>query len=91
MPAACLAAIRSSAMWSAAAAGVIPPGTDAHAYVASLRLTAETVAAPVGTPGPTPAASAEETERVLRWLEAPDVRLVDIDGEWTCPIAGATR
>ncbi len=28
---------------------------------------------------------------MLRWLEAPDVRLVDIDGEWTCPVAGATR
>ncbi|WP_340538622.1 DEDD exonuclease domain-containing protein [Nocardioides sp. GXZ039] len=74
-----------------AAAGVIPPGANAHAYVAQLRAGAETVPAPAGTPGPTPAATAEETERVLRWLEAPDLRLVDIDGEWTCPISGATR
>ncbi|MFB9314445.1 DEDD exonuclease domain-containing protein [Nocardioides plantarum] len=74
-----------------AGAGVIPSGTDAHAYVAALRTTAETVPAPSGTPGPTPAATAAETERVLRWLEAPGVRLVDIDGQWTCPVAGASR
>ncbi|MEO9324738.1 DEDD exonuclease domain-containing protein [Nocardioides sp. C4-1] len=74
-----------------AAAGVIPPGADAHAYVAELRAGAETVLPPTGTPGPTPVATAEETERVLRWLEAPAVRLVHVDGEWTCPVAGATR
>jgi DNA polymerase III subunit epsilon len=71
-----------------AAAGVIPPGADAGAYVASLRHSAETVRT---GPGPVPAASAEETEKVLRWLESPGVRLVDVDGEWTCPVAGATR
>ena len=71
-----------------AAAGVIPPGTDAHAYVAGLRASAETV---TPTHGPLPAATAEETERVLRWLESPAIRLVDIDGEWTCPVGGATR
>jgi DNA polymerase-3 subunit epsilon len=74
-----------------AAAGVIPPGSDAHAYVAGLRASAETVVEPSGTLGPTPAATAEESERVLRWLEAPDVRLVHVDGEWSCPVAGATR
>jgi DNA polymerase-3 subunit epsilon len=71
-----------------AAAGVIPPGADAHDYVATLRLSAETVAT---APGPVPAATAEETEKVLRWLESPGIRLVDVDGEWTCPVAGATR
>jgi DNA polymerase III subunit epsilon len=71
-----------------AAAGVIPSGADAHAYVATLRLSAETVS---GAPGPVPAATAEETEKVLRWLESPGIRLIDVDGEWTCPIAGATR
>ena len=71
-----------------AAAGVIPPGADAHAYVATLRLSAETVAA---APGPVPAASAEETEKILRWLESPGIRLIDVDGEWSCPVAGATR
>ncbi len=74
-----------------AAAGVIPPGADAHLFVEQLRLAAETVVAPSRTPGPTPAATAEETERVLRWLESPDVRLVEVEGEWTCPVSGATR
>jgi len=71
-----------------AAAGVIPPGYDAGQYVAELRATAETVPAP---PGPLPAATAEEAERILRWLESPGIRLVDVDGEWTCPVAGASR
>jgi DNA polymerase III subunit epsilon len=71
-----------------AAAGVIPPGADAHAFVADLVASAETVP---GGPGPVPAATAEETERILRWLEAPGLRLVEVDGEWTCPIGGATR
>jgi DNA polymerase-3 subunit epsilon len=71
-----------------AAAGVIPPGADATAFVATLRLSAETV---LSGPGPVPAATAEETEKILRWLESPGIRLVDVDGEWTCPVAGATR
>ncbi|MGY2704093.1 MULTISPECIES: DEDD exonuclease domain-containing protein [unclassified Nocardioides] len=71
-----------------AAAGVIPAGADAPSYVTTLRLSAETVSP---APGPTPAATAEETEKVLRWLESPGIRLVDVDGEWTCPVAGATR
>jgi DNA polymerase-3 subunit epsilon len=71
-----------------AAAGTIPPGADAHQYVLGLRASAETVAT---APGPVPAATAEETERILRWLESPGIRLVEVDGEWTCPVAGATR
>ena len=71
-----------------AAAGVIPSGADAHQYVAQLRAGAETVRP---APGPVPAASAEETERILRWLESDGVRLVDVDGEWTCPVRGAHR
>lgn len=71
-----------------AAAGVIPSGTDAHQFVRELRSAAETVR---GAPGPVPAATAEETEKVLRWLESPGIRLVEVDGEWVCPVAGATR
>lgn len=71
-----------------AAAGILPPGGDAHAYVRQLRASAETV---LPGPGPVPAASAEESELVLKWLESPGIRLIDIDGEWTCPVAGATR
>jgi DNA polymerase-3 subunit epsilon len=67
---------------------VIPGGADALHYVAELRASAETV---VPSPGPVPAATAEETERILRWLESPGIRLVDVDGEWTCPVGGATR
>jgi DNA polymerase-3 subunit epsilon len=44
-----------------------------------------------GGPGPAPSATAEETEKILRWLEAPGLRLVEVDGEWTCPVGGATR
>ncbi len=71
-----------------AGAGVIP--LDAHAgdYVEQLRLSSETVAPGLG---PTPAASAEETEKVLRWLEGPGVRLVRVEGEWVCPVRGASR
>jgi DNA polymerase-3 subunit epsilon len=44
-----------------------------------------------GGPGPAPAATAEETEKILRWLESPGVRLVRVDGEWSCPVRGAAR
>jgi DNA polymerase III subunit epsilon len=71
-----------------AAAGVIPAGADAQHFVAGLRASAETV---LPSPGPVPAATAEESERILRWLESPGVRLVDVEGEWTCPVGGATR
>ncbi|KQT94423.1 endonuclease [Marmoricola sp. Leaf446] len=71
-----------------AAAGIIP--SDAHAgdWVRGLRESADTV---VGGPGPTPAATAEESELILRWLEQPGVRLVHVEGEWTCPLHGAGR
>ena len=68
------------------AAGVIPAGANARDFVAGLRATAETV---LPGPGPTPAATAEESERLLRWLEQPGVRLVHIDGVWSCPVGGA--
>ena len=53
-----------------------------------LRAGAETV---VPGPGPLPAATAEEVEVVLRWLESDGVRLVHVEGEWSCPVDGATR
>ena len=55
-------------------------------YVEALRSSAEVVAAPSG---PGTSALPEETEIVLRWLEAEGTRLVDIDGQWTCPVGGA--
>ncbi len=71
-----------------AAAGVIPAGGDAHGFVDGLRLAADTVRA---APGPVPAATAEESLRILRWLESPGVRLVGVEGEWSCPVGGSTR
>jgi DNA polymerase III subunit epsilon len=71
-----------------AAAGVIPAGRDAGSWVQELRAGAETVGS---GPGPTPSASAEETEKILRWLESDGVRLVHVDGEWSCPVGGATK
>jgi DNA polymerase-3 subunit epsilon len=71
-----------------AAAGHIPSGADAGLWVSQLRAEAETV---LPRPGPTPAATAEESEKILRWLEADGVRLVYVEGEWTCPIGGAHR
>jgi DNA polymerase-3 subunit epsilon len=91
-----VAARRESTGWSVhvvrhgrlAAAGVIPSGAHAGSWVEELRASADTV---VPGPGPTPAATAEETEKILRWLEADGVRLVRVDGEWSCPLGGATK
>lgn len=63
-----------------------PPGADPMPYVDALRASAEVVPPPVP---PATAATAEESEKVLRWLESPGVRVVDVDGAWTCPVAGA--
>ncbi|QXJ25261.1 DEDD exonuclease domain-containing protein [Actinomadura graeca] len=80
-----------------AAAGTVPPGADPWPYVRALTATAETVFPPAGgAPGgvalgaaPSAGATAEEMECVLRWLDLPGVRLVELDGEWTCPAHGA--
>jgi DNA polymerase-3 subunit epsilon len=71
-----------------AAAGVIPAGAHAGEWVGQLQASAETV---VAGPGPTPSTTAEETEKILRWLESDGVRLVHVEGEWTCPVGGATK
>jgi DNA polymerase-3 subunit epsilon len=69
-----------------AAAGVIPGGVDARAWTARLQSSAETV---VPGHGPAPAATPEESEKVLRWMEQPGVRLVHLEGVWSCPLGGA--
>ncbi len=69
-----------------AAAGVIPPGVSARDWTDTLQLAADTV---VPGPGPAPAATPEESEKLLRWLEQPGVRLVHVEGTWSCPIDGA--
>jgi len=69
-----------------AGAAVAPRGGDARLYINALVASAEDVGP---SPGPSASASAEETEKILRWLDSPDVRMVAIDGEWTCPVYGA--
>lgn len=65
---------------------VTPPGADPRPYAEGLRAVGEQV---TPAPPPMPAAHPEETEQILRWLELPAVRLVDLDGSWTCPVHGA--
>jgi DNA polymerase-3 subunit epsilon len=65
---------------------VSPPGADPYPFIHAMRATGEQVTA---RPAPMPAAHPEEAEQILRWLELPGVRLVDLDGEWGCPIHGA--
>ena len=37
------------------------------------------------------AASAQETERILAWLEHAETRLVETSGDWVSPARGAAR
>ncbi|HEX2312971.1 MAG TPA: DEDD exonuclease domain-containing protein [Thermomonospora sp.] len=69
-----------------AGTGTIPPGAHPWPYVDAVVATSETV-----LPGPGPAGSAtpEEMECVLRWLDGPGTRLVEVDGTWSCPLHGA--
>jgi DNA polymerase-3 subunit epsilon len=64
-----------------------PAGADPMPFVDALRSSGEVVSS---GPLPAPAAHPEETEKILRWLEQPGVRLVHIEGEWSCPVDGAT-
>ena len=63
-----------------------PRGGDPRAYIEALTASAENVSP---SSGPAGSACAEETEKILRWLDSPGVRMVTLDGEWTCPVHGA--
>jgi DNA polymerase-3 subunit epsilon len=71
-----------------AAAATSPSREHPRPTLNAARATAETVRP---GPGPVPAASAEETERILAWLERPDTRLVETSGDWVSPARGAAR
>jgi DNA polymerase-3 subunit epsilon len=71
-----------------AAAATSPSREHPRPTLDAARATAETVQP---GPGPVPAASAEETERILAWLEHPDTRLVETSGDWVSPARGAAR
>jgi DNA polymerase-3 subunit epsilon len=70
------------------AAGASPRGAHPQPTLDALLASAETVSR---GPGPTPCASAEETERILTWVEQPDTRLVRTDLGWASRVAGAER
>lgn len=63
-----------------------PPGADPMPFISAMRAAAEVVAPPIA---PSPATHPEETEILHRWLIGDGVRLVDLVGEWTCPVGGA--
>jgi len=65
-----------------------PPGANPMPYVDALNLAGEVVQP---SPLPLPAAHPEETELVMNWLEQPGTRLVELDGTWAWPIAGAAQ
>jgi DNA polymerase-3 subunit epsilon len=69
-------------------AGVLARGEPPGPLVEALLATAETV---LPGPGPLPAATAEEVECVLRWLEQTGTRLVRLSGTWASPVGGAGR
>ncbi|WP_290867087.1 DEDD exonuclease domain-containing protein [Hamadaea sp.] len=66
-----------------------PVGTHPRISLETARLTAETVRP--AAEGPIPCATAEETERILDWLERPETRLVEVSADWASPIGGAAR
>lgn len=71
-----------------AGAATSAPRQHPQPTIAAVVASAETV---ISAPGPTPAASAEETERILAWLERPDTRLVSVSDGWALPAGGAAR
>lgn len=71
-----------------AAAGFARPGVHPRPVLAAVQATAETV---TPGPGPVPCATAEETHRVLAWLEQPETRLVETSTGWASPVRGAAR
>lgn len=68
------------------ASGVLPPGRPPAPFVDALLAAAESVDP---APGPLPAATAEETEAVLRWMEQPGLRMAR--GSWHSDLASAAR
>jgi DNA polymerase III subunit epsilon len=59
-----------------------------HGFVDALVQTAETVAA---QPAGFPASTSEEAERLAGWLDDDAARLIDVDGNWACPVQSAAR
>ncbi|SDZ06142.1 DNA polymerase-3 subunit epsilon [Micromonospora pattaloongensis] len=71
-----------------AGAATSPPRVHPRPTLEVMRATAETV---LPGHGPVPNASAEESERILAWLERPETRLVALSSGWASPVRGAAR
>ncbi|MFI6757882.1 DEDD exonuclease domain-containing protein [Micromonospora sp. NPDC050417] len=71
-----------------AGAATAAPGVHPRPVLDLVRATAETV---LPGHGPVPSASAEESERILAWLERPETRLVEVSAGWASPVRGAAR
>ena len=69
-----------------AAAGVMPRGVRSPLWIDALVTSAESVE---GSFGPVPAATAAETECLLRWLDQDGIRIVR--GAWQCAFVGSAR
>ncbi len=74
-----------------AAAATAAPGVHPRRTLDVLWPTAETVIRPPAPHNPTPCATAEESERILDWLELPETRLVEASAGWASPARGAQR
>ncbi len=72
-----------------AGTSLAPRGADPRPFVDALTLTAESV--PGARPGAPGAATPEESEMVLRWLESDGVRLVSVERPWACALASAAK
>jgi len=69
-----------------AGSALLPRGAPARPAIDALVATAETV---LPDHGPLPASSAEEVGLLLRWLDTPGTRLVEVTGTWTAPARAA--
>ena len=74
-----------------AAAATAAPGVHPRRTLDILWPTAETVMLPATGHNPTPCATAEESERIIDWLELPETRLVEASAGWASPVRGAMR
>ena len=73
-----------------AGAATIPAdaNVDVNRSIEELCLSSESVST---DPSSALAASPEESELILKWLEQPGIRLVRTSGPWSCPATGAGR
>ncbi len=65
-----------------------PPRADPMPYIERLRAAARTVDPASDV---LDAAHAAEARLLLEWLARPEVRLVSVESEWSCPVEGAER